>query len=679
MAKMKITFLIGSIFFALGLATLTNYNINYDTINHLPRGQAYLRYIVTGKRDYSDLPKPIRYWQKPESLFIDTEASKKDIVKRSIYQNDSLTYDYFLEYDGDGHPPLSDILSSGFNIILFQKLRIINDIDSYRVYGLILASALVGLVYWWGASLYGKIPGIVAAIVIASHPLFWSHAHFNTEKDIPETAFYSFFIFSFWRGITTKSKKWLLVAGLFFGLALGTKLNIIFSFFIITPWLFYYVFSNIPSEKKVITNFFKNNFVFLLTFFSIPIIGLIILIASWPYLWSDPVHGIMRMFGFYKSLGLAKSDANTYALQTIIYTTPIIVIVLSIVGFVTSILRNSNEKDKISMLFILWLLVPVLRVSIPGTNIHGGVRQIMEFVPAMAMLSGLGAKSVLKFLTKKTSSYIAVLIILLPFVTHIANLTKIHPYEQLFFNSFMGGLSGAKEKDFPFWGETYGEQYRLAVEWLNNNAPENSELVFVYELMPNIPPIFLRTDFVFSNVLRSGFLKRGEYAVTMLNKGTQDRSYYDMYLENFLKPVYVANVNGVPILKMWKNDEAHLKKPWIERLDTKAVAKVSDSSLLIELFEEKSLSKLEIDYTEKQCSALENGIAYISRDGSLWDRLPGNLPDDWRVSYLGAQPREGKFIEPFVGQQVKFIRIDLFPVDTCLKKVKEVRVYYFDS
>ena len=148
----KRSLLLSAIFFVLGEFTLPHYGITWDTINHLPRGQAYLHYFLTGKRDYTDLLKFRLYRQKPESLPIDTDIPRADVPRRSFYQTDAITFDWALEKDGKGgHPPLSDILASVFNLVFFQKLGLINDIDSYRVYGVFLASALVGLVFWWGS------------------------------------------------------------------------------------------------------------------------------------------------------------------------------------------------------------------------------------------------------------------------------------------------------------------------------------------------------------------------------------------------------------------------------------------------------------------------------------------------------------------------------------------------
>ena len=126
--KLKIAIVVGILIFIIGLFTLKDYGINWDTINHLPRGQAYLHYFLTGKKDYSDLPlyfkdysdKSQWYFQNPKSLAIDTNIPFNKVPTRSMYQIDAADFNYFMQTDGDGHPPLSDILSSGkcFNISL---------------------------------------------------------------------------------------------------------------------------------------------------------------------------------------------------------------------------------------------------------------------------------------------------------------------------------------------------------------------------------------------------------------------------------------------------------------------------------------------------------------------------------------------------------------------------------
>lgn len=680
---LKLSVLVSLIFFAVSISTLTGYGINWDTINHLPRGQAYLHYFLTGSRDYSDLPLYFNGWQKPgqwyfqdpDYLRIKTDLPNNNAFPRSMYQVEDMNLDYFLEKDGDGHPPLSDIASALFNEILFRRLHLVNDIDSYRIYGILLASITVGLVFYWASMLYGKVSGLVAALVISLYPLYWAESHFNTEKDVPETAFWAIFMFSFWKGITTKNWKWIILTGITFGLALGTKLNIVFAVLVIVPWLLVYLFQG----KGIFTNikFFLKEKKILLSLMLIPINGFIILLATWPYLWQDPLRGFFKMLGFYQTIGMtnvityAPFGINTFPLKWILFTTPIVALLLTIAGIVAYLFNFRKDKNRTALLFIIWLLVPIIRVVIPGSNIYGGVRQIMEFIPAMALVSAYGFYNLTKKINLKLSFVLAVTI----FLPILFRIISIHPNENVYFNELIGGLKGAKEQGLKYWGFSFGSPYRQAASWLNKNAPEKSKIVYTYDLIPNLPRIWLRSDLDLYNAYRSGYLRQGEYAMGLTYDGSENRSYYDMYLEKFIEPVFEVKVDDTAILKIWKNDSDHIISSTNEELYSGSVLKKDKNNLIFDLKSVKKLSRLEIKYFENKCKPLVSGLVYISTDAKIWVTVGGYLPDDWRVATAGEQPKGGSFIEPFVGQEARYIKLVLEPVDTCLINIRSFKLF----
>lgn len=671
----KIAFVLGSIFFILGLITLPHYGINWDTVNHLPRGQAYLRYLLWGKKDYSELPKFFEdytikeqwYWQKPESLLIDANLPFEKVPQRSTYQITDANLDFYVNHVPGGHPPISDILSSVFNRVLFGQFRLINDIDAYRVYGIFLSACLVGLVFIWLSKTYGRVAGLFASLSLAIYPLFWSESHFNTEKDIPETVFWSFFLYSVWKGVREKSIKWILLSGLFFGLALGTKFNILFSIFVIIPWvLFLLVFQKLKISEAL-KNIFWGGVAFL--------IGLTLFIGTWPYLWVDPIARIQEVLGFYKFIGASGSSSiNIYPLQWIVYTTPLVTLVLFLLGLKFIVGRIFKNKDGLALLFLLWLLIPILREIAPGASFYGGIRQIMEYIPAMAIIAGLGAQSIYNRFAKNA----IIILLVLAFVPITLKLISIHPNENVYFNPLIGGLSGAKVANIPYWGFSFGAAYRQGVIWLNKNAEPNARIAYAYELIPNFPRLWLRPDLLLSNGNRSGYLRQGEYAMTLMYQGIENRSYYEMYLRKYLKPVYEVKVDGVSILTIWKNDEAHLMKPWQETLLTRTTVKKTSVGLRFNLGEARELSRLEVSYTESNCSTLTSGYVEITKDDEHWTRLPEVLPEEWRVAALGEQPKNGFFIEPFVGQLASQISISLTPDDTCLRNITGFKLYVFE-
>ncbi len=707
----KIAIFLSILFFTIGLVTLKDYGINWDTINHLPRGQAYLNFLLFGKKDFSNIPKFLQGWQtpgkwytqNPQSLGIDTNITGNNFPRRSLYQVDGQGFEYYINNDGDGHPPTSDILSSAFNLVLFQKLGWINDIDSYHVYGIVLAAALVGLIFFWVSKLYGNFAGLISSISLIIYPLFFAEAHFNTEKDIPETVYWAFLMFSVWKGITEKSRRWLLASGVFFGLALGTKFNILFAGPIILIWVIVYLLNQFWVNQKKSLNinsfvdYFKKFWKLILAGLTAPIIGLGIFVGTWPYLWTNTFEGFKKVFGFYKTIGTSTSVDSRFIWhfgldilpsKWILYTTPLVILFLFTLGIIFVVKNFKNEKDKVSLLFALWFIVPIARVTFPGTEIYGGVRQIMEYIPAMAVFAGVGALFLRNLLTKlflklnlnkKDAAIISMILIVSLFTPIITRLISIHPNENVYFNQLIGGLSGAKAKDFPFWGDSFGNAYRQGAVWLNANAEPGADVAFAYELIPNLPRIWLRTDLNLVNKNRSGYLRRGEYLITLTYQGTEGRSYLDMYLNKFEEPVYQVKVDNVSILKIWKNDDHHLKlhptekilenpivthEPWGVRIDTGQIVK---------------LNRLEINYTDNNCQKLITGYDQFSADGKNWTRLPGTFPDDWRISLLGEQPSKGHFIEPFVGQEARYIDLSFTPADTCvLKNIQDLKLYTFE-
>lgn len=708
MSNKAIVFILSFLFFALSLSTLSHYGVNWDAISHLSRGQAYLHYYLTGRKDYTDLDEwnlykeqeeRVRtqigsgttsrnrlYFQKVDTIFFNPDIPKDEVPRVSMYQNTGRDLNYVMAHYDYGHPHISDVLSSVFNFVLFQKLGVLNDIDSYRVYSVLLSSLLVGLVFWWTANSYGKFSGLIASLSLSLYPLFWAESHFNNEKDIPETVYWSFMMFSVWRGITSRSWKWLLVSGVFFGLAIGTKFNILFSVFVIVPWLAAYLITKRPKSFSI-SVFIRKNTKLMVAAVAAPTLGLSIFLGTWPLFWSDPIHKISRIVDFYKTIGTTGSlderfigpfELNSYAPQWILYTTPLIVLFLFLVGIFVIMPKILKEEKKQSLLFLLWLIVPIARVTWPGTNIYGGVRQIAEYIPALSVIAGIGAGFLHNRIKKKLGVAFASLLILALFVPITLKLIEIHPNENVYFNPLIGGLKGAKERDFPSWGVSFGAPYREAIGWVNKNAEPGAKLTLGAEILSNIPGIFIRPDIEYKSN-RSGYLRKGEYVISLRFNGAERRSYFDMYLDRMIEPVYEIKIDGVPILKIWKNDEAHLKPGWEKEsvlnnihFDKNGKGVSFDTEQVVKL------SRLEIEYDDTNCPELSWGYFMVSKDGETWERVPGVLPEEVRIKTLGTQPANGGFIEPFVGQEARYINLYISPSNACVAQIESVKLFHFE-
>ena len=522
--KCLVLVIIPLLFFMISFLTLKDYGISWDEPIHFFRGQAYLNYFLTGDADYNNLLRD---------------------KNRSYYEDPSQSARYFFVHDS-GHPPINDELAALSNYVFFQKLKVLGDIDAYHLFNIAVSTFLVVVVVIFAYETYGPVASSVSGLVLATYPLFFSEAHFNI-KDPAESAFFSFCIFAFWKSITKDlSWKWLLISVISFGVALGTKFNVLFLPFILIPWLIVYWLKNreVFSIKKLI-----RSKLFLLTLVLAPIIVAGIFFSTWPYLWQNPINNLLSIFKYYVDIGtnglgqptyLLPKGFNVFPIYWIIITTPPVVLALTMLGIIYSVTRI-KEKGYVLLLWLLWFLIPILRVSLPKTSIYGGIRQIMEFLPAMALLSGVGAYWIWTIFSKrfKINRLIAAILIILLFVPHVVSLIKLHPNENVYFNFLVGGLSGAQKKNVPYWGNSFGNAYLQAVNWLNKNAQPGSKLALIQGTATNIPQLYIGQNISFSNSFWSGVNRNGEYLLELTHQGNEIAYLFVWdYVNTVLDPVY---------------------------------------------------------------------------------------------------------------------------------------------
>lgn len=599
-------------FFIVGLLTLSDYGVSWDEPEHFHRGQGYLHFFLTGEKEFTTVSG-----------------------NQSYYQSNSLPASFFFERDS-GHPPLNGILAALTNRIFYGHLGLIGDIESHHLFNLLASSLLVLIVCLFAYQTYGKFASIIAGLSLSLYPLFFAESKFNI-KDPAEAAFFTLTIFAFWKAINSWNWKWLVLSAIGFGAGLGTKFNILFLPFILIPWALYKI---IYLDKRKM----KLNRKFILAFFASPVIVLVIFVGSWPFLWADPINNFLKIFGYYKQIGTGfnyqTSDfylpfgLNSYPLLWIAYTTPPYILFLGLIGAIKAAL-DFKRKDGAAILWLLWLVLPISRVVLPGTSIYGGVRQIMEFIPALALLSGLGAVALRDFIQKlfpEVSSWLLMIFLLISFVQIGLVLIKIHPNQNVYFNSLIGGLSGAKEAEIPSWGNSYGNAYYQAVMWLNQNAPQGAKIALVQGTALNIPKTIFRPDLIFNNQVWSGVNRHGEYMLELTHHNpVRVYPYAWDYVERVLDPVYEVKVDTVAIVKVWKNDLENSKPQFRkEEQDLNFSVDVSKNQkeLLIKLENSSYLSRLTIAYSGQDCDTPKGSVA-LSLDGVNYVNEPDPYPNEF--------------------------------------------------
>ncbi len=558
------------LFFVIGLFTIREYGINWDEPAHYLRGQSLLRYFLTGKKDYTDLPKLlIHYGPYTGEPLPGIVLPDDKTFRRSIYQfdrnGDQFTF-YYWERQIGSHPPLNGLLASVTNYLFYQKLGIVGDIEGYHVFIVAISALLVFLVVYITYQEYGIFAGIVAGLSLVLYPLFFAESHVNI-KDPVEAAFYALTIYAFYKVVSTKNILWAIIASISTAFALGTKFNVVFAPFTMAAWFVCYLFGK--KEKFRILS----SPTLWISIIGMIVLPFILLTAIWPSLWGNPVKGFLEVVGFYRDIGygttyqpqlfLTIAGFNTFPLRAIVYATPLVTLFLSFVGIIYSARYGWKGKNKVSLLILFWFLVPIIRVSIPHASIYAGARQIMEYIPAMAILAGIGANAVYNSY-KNYSHYIRIAIILM-FLPIAIKIVSLHPNQNVYMNPLVGGLKGAQARNFPDWGVTLGTVYWQGVQWLNTHAEPSAKLTLGKGLLANVPRNQLRQDIQFLPTFFSGEKKNGEYIMEVIDYyWVRDVSGEKRaYLET-LEPVFNVTVDGVPILMIWKNDWIHTKKQFLQ-------------------------------------------------------------------------------------------------------------------
>lgn len=669
--------LFGGAFFFYGLFTLSHYGLNLDETSHYLRGHMYLHFLLTGERDFVDLPPTYR---------------------KSLYQNENTAYKLTFENDS-GHPPLNDILAAFFNTVLYQKLGVLPDLEAHHAFTLLVSSLSVVVVVWFVSSNYGLFSGLVAGLAFGLYPLFLGESRFNI-KDPVETSFYTLAIIFFYSGVARAKYIFILVSSIFTGLALGTKFNIFFAIPTVGIWILFVRSAFVAFFRR------KDKHQLLFSFFIYPFTTFGIFFFTWPFLWNDPIRRILETFNYYQKIGfgiiyqspeyLTVFGINTYGAQWILFTTPIITLILTFFGIIYVFKKGIFEKNKLSILILIWFLIPIIRASMPKAGIYGGVRQIMEYIPAMAILAGIGANYVIAWLLRYLVTWFKILnikqtnfklllqiVIVLCFFPVAFKIISIHPNENVFMNSIIGGLGGARQRKLDHWGNTFGNVYRQGVVWLNSHAENGAVLVLGGQFDDNILQMWLRPDLIYSNALRSGFARKGEYAIEMTgDNAIMAHLFYFTYLKKFLIPVYEVRVDDVPILTIWKNDLQHTKPEYLgkkqitEFVDHNNVV-INDSSLIIKLDRQIVLTGITIKFSSPSCKFTPEGY-FRTFDSNAWITHTGNLESLMFFSQFNPRVNPNELSYIFAGEDAVKILVEFDKENSCLRTAGDILISRLD-
>jgi len=459
-----------------------DYGIMIDDPEQFGVGHKNLHYYLTGHLNYqNEIPK---------------------------IKNHPNFYNYIVKTRPHHVWPFTPVLSAITCSIFFQKLKILSTVPAHHIAIPILAVLFFLLFFLFLKRHWSSFIAFAAMLILMTYPRFFGHSLSNI-KDLPEVLFFSLTIMYFADWFLSQKIKYLYLSFIFWGIALATKADAIFIIPILGLWLLPSLCTSLMKDSSIklrtLMHFAIGFFItFLIIFINYPSLQPWYYKNKYEFLINAPkfIYNLARyMMGIGSDID---STWNLYAPNQIFYTTPTLMLLFFILGFLYTLLK----RNQLHTLLLIWLLLPVARHCLPKVNHYDGLRHFMVFIVPFVIIISIGIDKFAKFLTQKiipvicsylypkqdleirehmnmdaghskstlNNNSIAIIILLFVLIPNIYSLIALHPYQTTFYNKITGGLKGAQKKDIPFSSDYWLNSNLKIGRWLNKNAHQNANI-----------------------------------------------------------------------------------------------------------------------------------------------------------------------------------------------------------
>lgn len=482
------------------------------------------------------------------------------------------------------HPALMKTLFGLSHLWFYEKWKLFTDAStSFRFPAMLTSGMALWVTYLFGARVYSRRAGFIAAVLLAAIPQLFYNAHLACF-DAPIMAMWLLAVYIYWRSTQVGGWKWALAAGVVYGLTLDTKHN---------AWILPAVF--VPHAIVVQVGAAlrargskdakQGGVTIPLNILSIAVVGPLVCWALWPWLWSDTQARVQEWLSFHlhhvyynmEFLGKNYYDApspRAYMPVLVMATVPAITMLLFFVGAFERLRAMTRElvalvtkkDDALSadtsepdVLVFLALSAPLAVFLLPTTPIFGGTKHWLPAYPFLAMLAGHGfdlaakkadaAMDTLANWTDQKREIAHGVMIALVLVAPIAETGHSHPFGIGAYVPTVGGTQGAADLGLnrQFWGYTT----QSVGPWFEKNAPRNAR-VFIHDT----------TGDAFARMEQEGRIRGDLHAVGSPGDADIALVQHELHMNEVddqiwvayqnTAPVYVVTHDGVPFVSVYK-------------------------------------------------------------------------------------------------------------------------------
>ncbi|MBX3161604.1 MAG: glycosyltransferase family 39 protein, partial [Deltaproteobacteria bacterium] len=352
------------------------------------------------------------------------------------------------------HPPLMKTLY-GLSHRLLHGVFGVDEVRAYRAPAAVLHGLLVLLVYAMVLELWGLAEAVVSALLLVFLPRALFHAGL-AAFDAPIMALWFLAVYAYWRCLD--GRRWPWQAGVAFGLALATKHNAV-----LLPFAFGLHHAIVGIRARGLAGIVAYRWRVIV---SLAVLGPLVLIALWPWLWLSPITHAREWIAFHTShvhynfeyLGRnwnAPPFPWHVALVTTAFTVPVATLAAAALGAWRWLADRARLGDARAptLLLVLSAGASLGPFFLGSTPIFGAEKHWMPALPSIAIAAGVGTVWAARRLggarRAAVAGVCAVVIGAAAVETVIAQ-----PHALTWYNALAGGAPGGADLGMnrQFWG-----------------------------------------------------------------------------------------------------------------------------------------------------------------------------------------------------------------------------------
>jgi 4-amino-4-deoxy-L-arabinose transferase-like glycosyltransferase len=437
-----------------------------------------------------------------------------------------------------------------------------NESLAFRFPGMLSAGLLLWLIYAWGASVMRRQGALFAALAFALMPRVFYHSHLACF-DVPIAFFITLTAYAYWRALA--DRRWVPFVGLAFGLALATKHN---SW--ILPGILLIHFLWLRRDEAHADRADRSSFAWLP---SMLIIGPLVLIGTWPWLWHDTLSRLSSYASFhlrhvhytYEYLGFsyfAPPFPVSVPFVMTSFTVSLTVVVLSVAGLYhqRGELRppwrtkpGDITSRKTDVLWLGCLVAPLLAIALPTSPIFGGTKHWFPAYPFLALFAGWGFIAVVEraelggWMGRRWQSWAFTALCLFPGAVETAH---SHPFGLSHYMPVAGGVPGAADLGMnrQFWGFTTGS----LAKWITEKLPDGGS-VWICDTTAGAWAMMQRDGLIPRNIRSAPSMSAADLVLVHHEEHFNMVDYQAWVAYGSVRPAFVLRYDGVPIISVYEN------------------------------------------------------------------------------------------------------------------------------